>query len=153
MIARFVGQADIISGMIIKQGKVYNVEYLYQAQNEWLWFRISEIEQDKRDGDMIGAALFGIAWMFVKKDKKMEIEIPYSSWLMFYANWQPIDGRIEEVHDIKNWRYIPNWPEKHLTCTFCGTDRSVKYSVMVKDVNGKDCHVPCCNRCVLRKIE
>lgn len=102
MIARFVGQADIISGMMIKQGKVYNVEYLYQAPNEWLWFRISEIEQDKRDNDVMGAALFGIAWMFVAENRKMEIKIPYSSWSTFYANWQPMEEAPVKCGDNMN---------------------------------------------------
>lgn len=54
---------------------------------------------------------------------------------------------------MKRWKYIPNWSKKHLTCAFCGSDKSVKYSVVVKDVNGNDCHVPCCNKCVLRRME
>lgn len=41
-------------------------------------------------------------------------------------------------------KYIPNWADKNLQCHFCGTHKSVKYTVTV---NGKE--VCACNRCVL----
>lgn len=53
---------------------------------------------------------------------------------------------------MKHWKYIPNWPKKNLTCTFCGKSRSVKYEVTVKDVDGKDCRVPCCNICIVHRM-
>lgn len=123
MIARFVGEADTIGNMLIEQGKPYNVEYIFQDSNGLLWFSISELGSQHDS-----------------------IKLPYYSWSRFYTNWQ----QMEEVNDMKDWQYIPNWPEKHLTCTFCGTDKSVKYDVTVKDVNGKDCHVPACSKCVFR---
>lgn len=123
MIARFVGKADTIGNMLIEQDKPYNVEYIFQDSNGLLWFSISELGSQHDS-----------------------IKLPYYSWSRFYANWQ----QMEEVNNMKDWRYIPNWPKKHLTCTFCGTDKSVKYAVVVKDVNGEDCHVPACNKCVFR---
>lgn len=53
---------------------------------------------------------------------------------------------------MKSWRYIPNWSKKNLTCTFCGGTKSVKYEVIVKDVNGKPCRVPCCNICIVHRM-
>ena len=49
-------------------------------------------------------------------------------------------------------KLIPNWPKKNLTCTFCGKSRSVKYEVTVKDLDGKDCRVPCCNICIVHRM-
>lgn len=46
------------------------------------------------------------------------------------------------------FKLIPNWNTKELTCNICGTDKSVKYSV---DVNGKDMSI--CNKCILTKNE
>lgn len=49
-------------------------------------------------------------------------------------------------------KYIENWPNKNLTCHFCGTDKSVKYEVEIKDADGKIHSVPCCNMCALLYI-
>lgn len=65
MIARFVGQTDVINDMLIMQGKEYNVERV-NLMTEWLYFRISELDSYK--GTLI----------------------PYHSWLEFDANWQPM---------------------------------------------------------------
>ena len=67
MIARFVGQPDVISCMMVKQGEVYNVEHLYETQNGWQLFRIGEL------------------------DSYNSIGMYYPSWNMFYANWQPME--------------------------------------------------------------
>lgn len=131
MLAKFIAPTTIINNMLFVQGKLYNVEYFKQTDgffhgmsNEWLWFRACEL--DSYDGTIL----------------------TYYSWDVFYANWQPM----EEVYGVKGWQYIPNWSKKHLTCTFCGTNKSVKYEVIVKDVNGKDCHVPCCNMCIVKHM-
>lgn len=120
MIARFVGKTDVINGMLIMQGREYNVEHIH-SMTELLYFRISEL--DSYNGTLLS----------------------YRSWSGFYVNWQPME-------EVKDWRYIPNWPEKRLTCAFCGIDKSVKYEVAVKDVNGKNCRVPCCNMCIVKHM-
>lgn len=53
---------------------------------------------------------------------------------------------------MKGWRYIPNWNKKNLTCVFCGKNKSVKYAVTVKDIDGKACKVPCCNTCIVHRM-
>lgn len=63
MIARFVGKTDVINGMLIMQGKEYNVEHIH-SMTELLYFRISEL--DSYNGTFL----------------------PYHSWSEFYANWQ-----------------------------------------------------------------
>ena len=47
---------------------------------------------------------------------------------------------------------IKDWPEKKLTCAFCGETRSVKYVASVKDVNGKEQKLPCCNGCIGKHV-
>ena len=42
---------------------------------------------------------------------------------------------------------IPNWWEKNLTCHFCGSDKSVKYTW-----RSNGAVVPCCNKCALTYI-
>ena len=42
-------------------------------------------------------------------------------------------------------KYIQNWNNKNLACTFCGGKKSVKYAACVKDVDGNDVEVPMCN--------
>lgn len=54
--------------------------------------------------------------------------------------------------DAKDWAYIPGWNEKHLTCSFCGTNKSVKYDVVVKAEDGKNSHVPACSNCLCHMI-
>lgn len=107
-----------------ERGKLYRVEEAIANRFGWYVYYFSRLDDDDNSKFMM---VYGL------NDK-------------FYRDWQPM----EEVCDMKDWRYIPNWPEKHLTCTFCGTDKSVKYAVVVKDVNGEDCHVPACNKCVFR---
>lgn len=53
---------------------------------------------------------------------------------------------------MRDWKYIPNWNKKNLTCVFCGKNKSVKYAVTVKDIDGKECKVPCCNTCIVHRI-
>lgn len=124
MIYRFMTPTTVVNGMLLVRGKVYNVDYLSHSRNGWMWFGVSEI------------------------DSSNGTKIAYYSWDIFEANWQ----LMEEVYNVKDWRYIPNWPDKHLTCTFCGTNKSVKYEVTVKDVNGKNCRVPCCNICIVKHM-
>lgn len=124
MFYRFMTPTTVVNGMLLVRGKAYNVDYLSQSRNGWMWFGVSEIDSSK------------------------STKIAYYSWDIFEANWQ----WMEEIYNVKDWRYIPNWPEKNLTCTFCGTDKSVKYEVIVKDVNGKDCYVPCCNMCIVKHM-
>lgn len=52
---------------------------------------------------------------------------------------------------MRDWKYIPNWNKKNLTCVFCGKNKSVKYAVTVKDIDGKECKVPCCNTCIVHR--
>lgn len=124
MIYRFMTPTTIVNGMLLVRGKVYNVDYLYQSRNGWMWFGVSEIDSPKGT------------------------KIAYCSWNIFEAEWQ----LMEEVYDMKDWKYITDWNKKNLTCSFCGDNRSVKYEVVVKDVNGKKRHVPCCNECLVRMI-
>ena len=42
---------------------------------------------------------------------------------------------------------IPNWTEQQLTCSVCGTNKSVKY-VLKSNRNGLI--ISCCNKCILR---
>jgi hypothetical protein len=54
-------------------------------------------------------------------------------------------------------KLIPNWQNQDLTCHFCGTKRSVKYTVRVAIGNGwvpsRIDSVPCCNKCALTRNE
>ena len=45
------------------------------------------------------------------------------------------------------FKLIDRWQEKKLTCIHCGTNKSVKYSV----ISNGSC-VPCCNKCVALMI-
>jgi transcription elongation factor Elf1 len=55
--------------------------------------------------------------------------------------------------DKYDMQYINNWQDKNLYCMFCGTDKSVKYFVTIRNQNGKDASVCCCNWCVLKYEE
>ena len=48
-------------------------------------------------------------------------------------------------------KLIPYWQDLKLKCYFCGTDKSVKYSVMEYDrfVEDEPFEVFCCNKCAL----
>lgn len=43
---------------------------------------------------------------------------------------------------------IENWQDKHLYCSFCGTDKSVKYMLTV-NANNRKASICCCNKCAL----
>lgn len=49
-------------------------------------------------------------------------------------------------------KLIPNWQNKRLRCHFCGTTRSVKYTVKVFDpvVSNQTTDVCACNMCALK---
>lgn len=44
-------------------------------------------------------------------------------------------------------KLIPNWQDKSLRCHFCGTTKSVKYTVESND--NKSQEVYACNKCAL----
>lgn len=46
------------------------------------------------------------------------------------------------------FKLIEHWADKNLTCSICGSDKSVKYEVAVTDVDGKIFYIHCCNGCV-----
>lgn len=46
---------------------------------------------------------------------------------------------------MSEFNIIPNWAGERLTCTLCGTDKSVKYAV-----KSNGAVFPCCNKCVIR---
>ena len=52
-------------------------------------------------------------------------------------------------------KLIPNWQKQNLTCHFCGSKKSVKYTVRVAAGNasipGRLDPVPCCNLCALKR--
>lgn len=37
-------------------------------------------------------------------------------------------------------------------CYFCGTNKSVKYHSKIKQRNGEEIDISCCNKCVLEKL-
>lgn len=48
-------------------------------------------------------------------------------------------------------RLIQNWRDRLFTCAICGTDKSVKYETVVKDINNNDVHIPICNKCAFNR--
>ena len=53
-------------------------------------------------------------------------------------------------------KLIPNWQEQDLTCTFCGTKKSVKYKTRVMIIDSlpafdskSEREVCACNKCAL----
>lgn len=48
-------------------------------------------------------------------------------------------------------KYIPNWQDKSLRCHFCGTTKSVKYTVELfgASCDDKRVEVCACNKCAL----
>ena len=46
-------------------------------------------------------------------------------------------------------KFNPDYNKEDLRCSFCGTDKSVKYKVDI-EVDGKSKEVSCCNRCVFQ---
>lgn len=49
-------------------------------------------------------------------------------------------------------KLIEDWQKRKLKCHFCGTTKSVKYSVKVLDpvISSKQTEVCCCNKCILK---
>lgn len=82
----------------------------------------------------------------------------FSSWQLRWAKTMIDYGKLykaelinneeEQIDRGKALEYIKDWQDQRLRCYFCGTNKSVKYSVELIDDN-KHLKVCVCNRCAL----
>ena len=59
---------------------------------------------------------------------------------------------MEEKSLIMRSKLINDWQNKNLRCYFCGSTKSVKYSIKISDsvIDNKTTEVCVCNKCILK---